>query len=158
MTTRIARSILAALAALAVAAGFAVLASRSFVRNDDTRPAHEQALAPRRRLTVPETVLARAINAVDYDMRSLELGEWIVSRVRSGGCGTDAWAIASALPRLNDVARAEVQRHVAYLLRVSCALGLQRTMDDLDRELDPASGVLAGMPGYSARSRVALPA
>lgn len=134
-------------------------------------------------LTRSDSVLARLINAIDADMRSIELGKWFLAAMRAQvpvgttlGCDdiVDMFAyerIAAAVPGINDVTKRETVktlRALASMLSVeACDMAYKSTVtsDDLLAVLDKyeksafddRQGVLLGMPGYSTASRLALP-
>lgn len=137
-------------------------------RRDTPRPV---ALPPPRKPDVSEKILARLINAVNYDMRSLQLGSWFLMQLRrqatsssADACvrGLDFEGIAAKVPGANPVTRAEVATHLRDLVYTLCATkdtsSLVQAIDDLEYDaLNPRTGLLIGMPGYRRTSPVPLP-
>lgn len=147
----------AAAAALAALVLVAWLAWRGWLRT----PLRAAALPPPRKPTPSEKVTARLINAMDHNMRSLELGEWFLDQVvRGGGCSADVRGIVERVPLANDVTRGELRTHLADLVVALCAdgsgAGFQGQVAALRAALQP-DGLLSGMNGYSIKSPVPLP-
>lgn len=131
-----------------------------WLRLDSPRP---QALPPPRPPTPAEKLVARLINAMDHDMRSLELGRWFLDQVRRqarerGGCEVvDVPGIVARVPGANEVTRAELRKHLTELVALLCSGGqFDAQLDALARALLP-DGLLGGMPGYRLTSARALP-
>jgi hypothetical protein len=134
------------------------------------------AAPPARKPAASDQTLADAINAVNADMRSLELGRWYVAQLRkraTGACAAPAAAdkacaqIADLVPGANEVTRREVRGHLGDLLDLACA-DAAASGESVDTVLarygqsafglpGGAPGLLAGMPGYAQRSPRALP-
>lgn len=146
--------------ALATAAAVALLAAWLVWRRWLRTPRHAAALPPPRKPTPAEKIMARMINAMDHDLRSLELGEWFLDQVvAGGGCGAQVDAIVQRVPVINDITRAELRRHLSELLDALCIDGrggLATQVAALRAELQPG-GLLGGMNGYSIKSSVLLP-
>lgn len=143
-------------------------------------PLHVTALEPRRSPTHSDKLLAALVNAVDADMRSLELGRWYVRRLQTAvaalpyvDCATvaeaiDYAAIARDVPGANDVTRREVARLLRQLVEDATYKCPDRILDAAQfanvlagygvLAFDRRDGLLWGMPGYTARSRLRLPA
>lgn len=120
-----------------------------------------------KQLSASDKIIARMINAVNHDMRSLDLGWWFVNKLAlaGGSCaqGVDV-GFVDQLPGANQVTRAELRGHATELAAEACALSdRERTTfaDALKKigtaALDPDTGVLATMPGYTVKSAVPLP-
>lgn len=138
---------------------------------------NETAAPPPRKPSASDQILARAINAVNHDMRSLELGGWLASRLGAalskvpGGdpCAPGArvdFGFLNALPGASALTKSELRGHLQALLKDACrraalagggATALTALRDSVRDALDPATGTLVGMPGYSVLSRVKLP-
>lgn len=161
-----------------VGVGLAVLWAARRGAADSALPA---AAPPRRRVTRADELLASLINAQNAEMRSVELGRWFVASLRRvaasfpGAMNCDSFvdavpydAIASRVPRINDIARRETARLLRELLShaaADCGPGGVVNPRDVDAKLaefgeaafDDLSGLLWGVNGYTARSRVPLP-
>lgn len=132
------------------------------------------AAPPFRRLTESDRIISRLINAVNHDMRSLELARWFIAQLASSAadgqyaCGKgdslDVAAIAAKVPGANEVTRAELAAHLGDLVREACARKPQTPREFAavlrefgDSAYHPVHGILKGMPGYSVGSSVPLP-
>lgn len=122
-----------------------------------------------------DMIIARMINAANYDLRSLELGQWFVRRLKAGVAATDFQcdpserdidyeAVVDALPGMNDVTKREVQDHMRTLVMEACkrgpttAAGVAKTLNAFEQAaVGPADGVLRTMAAYKEMSQVPLP-
>lgn len=145
-------------------------------------PLNTVAREPVRSLTKTDSLLARLLNAIDADMRSIELGRWFVAALRAqlprGGvidCNNvlnvfDYDSIAARVPRINAVTRRETAATLRALVeetalkvcdvptaRDTTPSALAGVLTAVEESAFGASGVLLGMPGYSPRSRLPLP-
>jgi hypothetical protein len=116
------------------------------------------------KLTGPLPILADMINAVNYDMRSVELGRWLLTelqtQIEARGCGgVDYESIAAAVPGANDVTKTELQKHLRDLVAYTCASSRAPPAETLQqieiRAFDAADGALTS--AYADASPVALP-
>jgi len=163
--------LIAAAAVVAVAVVLVWWLRPKRMRRGPTVP-NATAAPPFRTPTASDKILARMVNAVNHDMRSLELAQWFAAQlagaVRASGyaCGSqrplDYSGIAAKVPGANDVTKLELRSHMADLMAEACAgSGKGSLADTLLRfgasAAHPATGVLAGMPGYSVKSAVPLP-
>lgn len=135
----------------------------------------KEATMPGRKPAEADAVTARLINAVNHDMRSLELGRWFFAQMRARAAASatmcdrqtgtlDFADIARKVPGANAVTQAEVQTHLRDLARQICSLATstgvsaERAASQLEAVVFGAKdGILGGMPGYAAASPVALP-
>lgn len=114
-------------------------------------------------------LLARAINAVNYDMRSVGLGRWYLKQLtkRGGACPAGvrepiAAAVAGMIPKANEVTRKEVAGHLVEFARHACetkaaGASFARVMQAYDELAFGEGGFLLTVPGYRARPAHALP-
>lgn len=132
----------------------------------DRRRFNPTAAPPSRPLRESDKIIARMINAVNHDARSLELGRWFLFHLRRLTAGyrcdpsvpLDFWSIASRMPGANDITKLELQDHMRDLVREACARGGVHKLREFEASaLDAHSGVLRGMPGYAERSPIRLP-
>ncbi len=157
-------TIIVAIAALVVVAVFATVRPEIFTK------------VPYRKPTYSDDLLAKVINSLDTDMRSIEIGSWFLSRLRAQilakpdpiRCDTfiDLADIANAVPGANVVTKSEIikrlQRVVDFMFK---GCGGSMTKAELVRVLDayedsafhPRTGLLLSMPGYSLKSSKPLP-
>ena len=140
-------------------------------------PINVIARPPMRKLTQGEKDLARVINAIDADMRSIELGRWFLRRLRDRAQDAEDGAscaqiasdveyrdIAADVPGINAVTERETVANLRRLMRslaATCKSGerdeLVARIDELRESALGSTGILRGMPGYSEWSRVDLP-
>lgn len=159
---------------LAVAIAIAALLVVWALRRTAPAPINEAAVAPSRPPTAEDKALARLINAIDADMRSIELGRWfvraLVARVEvapscSDAMTVDVGAIARAVPGANEIAQAEVRKHLRDVLALAAAscdptrpgASVADALRRMDVSAFGARGTLRGMPGYATTSKVPLP-
>lgn len=131
------------------------------------RPLNLTAREPGRPLGESDKILARMINNVNADMRSIELGIWFIRKLKESvkpqvSCtdpGIDFGGIVAQIPETNEITRSELMTDLRDLFRLACANGdIVRALDQMSFDaFDPESGVLLGMPGYSLKSRLPLP-
>lgn len=168
------RILVIVLIVLVVAGGIGVGIWLLARRRAQTRP-NITAAPPFRKPTDGDKIIARMINAANYDLRSLELGDWLVSQlsraiVAAGAtCQSrdkiDYYALVNKIPGVNDVTKMELQNHMRDLVGVACSRVAATTPQQLVAELrrmadaavNPDKGLLVGMPGYSVKSAVVLP-
>lgn len=124
---------------------------------------------PNRTPTEGDKILARLINAVDHDMRSIELGNWFLAEINrlrvpcdAGVRSAELLAIARRVPGANSVTQSELYGHLTDLVNELCRGGAARSafasrVSSLRATALSAGGLLLGMPGYSAKSNRPLP-
>ena len=138
-------------------------------------PVHVVAQPPARRPTKSDMALARLINTIDADMRSIELGRWFVYslatrlysvRVCSDALRYDFAGIARRVPGANAVTQREIQKHLEAIMRLAMAScpndgnprpSLGRALERMELSAFGINGTLRGMPGYANKSRLPLP-
>lgn len=163
-------------AAVAIPVGLLLLVTSAWtaLKRIGMKSRNATAAPPFRRLTESDRIISRLINAVNHDMRSLELARWFIAQLASSAansqfaCGKgdalDVAAIAAKVPGANEVTRAELAAHLGDLVREACARKPQTPREFAavlrefgDSAYHPVHGILKGMPGYSVGSSVPLP-
>lgn len=124
-------------------------------------------------LTARDKIMARMVNALNYDMRSLKTGRWLgealaraADKAGDAACGAGGvdLGFVERLPGMAPVTAAEVRGHLGELLKTACAAnggkaaGLSKRIRGMAAAaFAPGTGTLAGMPGYSLKPRADLP-
>lgn len=158
------KTIIVAIAALAVVAVF------STVRPEICTT------VPYRKPSDSDDLIAKVINSLDADMRTIEIGSWFLSRLRAQFLAktdpvrcdafVDLWDIANAVPGANVVTKSELVKRlqqVVNLMFEGCKGSISKA--ELVRVLDayedsafhPRTGLLLSMTGYSLKSPKPLP-
>ena len=109
-----------------------------------------------------DAFVSRAINAVNHDMRSVELGRWMIDQLkRYARCDTDDFSFLSyRIPGINAVAAQEVAVHLGSIMNLACEINPKapsQALDDIGARTLGKGGLLVGMPAYRKKSPVKLP-
>ena len=169
ISTRIA--LIVAIATAAVALGLLVW---WLVARRRRRQRNATAAPPFRKLTTSDRIIASLVNAVNYDVRSLELARWFVNQLiveankskfacDKNSSTIDFAAIAAKVPQANEITQSEVQNHLRELVEEACKQSATHgdfvsTLNAFgDSAYHPVRGVLTGMHGYSVDSSYTLP-